>query len=104
MTNELARRDLTAVCKAADRGYRLQVVCDGSDEPLAEKELPDWPDWPVFPPEAAHAAGSELLLLGYMIRPDTVTADSLIGWHSLPDQRAWVAAVGSFDQLRASGV
>ncbi|MFJ1742635.1 hypothetical protein ACIOG4_28665 [Streptomyces microflavus] len=103
MTSESSRRALTAICKAAEHGYTLQVFRDGSDEPLGEKQLSGWPGWPVFPPEAAHAAGSELLQLGYMIWPDTVTADSLMGWHSLPDRRAWTAAVGDFDQLLASG-
>ncbi|EPH41039.1 hypothetical protein ABT390_34080 [Streptomyces aurantiacus] len=101
MTNE--HRDLTAVCAAAHSGYVLRVIRDGSLQPLAEKELPGWPDWPAFPAEAAAAAGCELVLLGYMIWPDTVTPDSLIGWHPVPDARAWSAQVATFADLLAHG-
>ncbi|MFE6904094.1 hypothetical protein ACFVFJ_46110 [Streptomyces sp. NPDC057717] len=90
MTTDELRRDLTAICKAADSGYLLQVVREGSGEPLAEKDLSHWPDWPTFPFDAAHAAGCELVMLGYMIWPDTVTS-GLIGWHPLPGQKAWSA-------------
>ncbi|MFD5342233.1 hypothetical protein ACFWJY_00300 [Streptomyces anulatus] len=101
MTTEDFRPDLTAICKAADSGYLLQVVRDGSSEPLAETDLTHWPDWPTFPVDAAHAAGSELVMLGYLIWPDSVTADSLLGWWPVPEQRAWAAKVGTLDQLRA---
>ncbi|KIZ15673.1 hypothetical protein [Streptomyces natalensis] len=102
MTTE-TRRDLTAVCKAAQSGYVLQVVRDGSSQPLAEKELHNWPDWPEFPPAAAAAAGSEIVMLGYMIWPDTVTPDSLIGWRCVPNERAWSAKVATFAELQAHG-
>ncbi|WP_331735681.1 hypothetical protein OG333_37255 (plasmid) [Streptomyces anulatus] len=101
MTTENFQPDLTAICKAADSGYLLHVVRDGSSEPLAEKDLTHWPDWPTFPVDAAHAAGSELVMLGYLIWPDSVTADSLLGWWPMPEQRAWAAKVGTLDQLRA---
>ncbi|WP_037864300.1 hypothetical protein [Streptomyces sp. NRRL S-340] len=104
MTTENACRDLTALCKAADSGYLLQVVGDGSSAPLAEKALSHWPDWPAFPIEAAHAAGCELIMLGYMLWPDTVTPDSLIGWRAVPDQQAWSAKVGTLAQLQAAGI
>ncbi|MFG3252564.1 hypothetical protein [Streptomyces sp. NPDC048172] len=97
-------RDLTAVCQAAESGYVLRVMREGSSEPLAEKDLSHWPDWPVFPPDAAAAAGCELVMLGYMIWPDTVTPDSLIGWHRVPGERAWTAHVASPSQLRAAGL
>ncbi|MEV1042378.1 hypothetical protein AB0J01_38065 [Streptomyces sp. NPDC050204] len=97
------RRALTAVCVAAPSGYVLRVIGDGDCQPLAEKELPDWPDWPEFPPAAAHAAGCELVMLGYMIWPDTVTSDSLIGWRRVPDKQAWSATIGSFQDLQAHG-
>ncbi|MFD7626650.1 hypothetical protein ACFV7Q_11555 [Streptomyces sp. NPDC059851] len=104
MTTENLHRDLTALCKATDSGYLLQVVREGSSEPLAEKDLSHWPDWPAFPADAAHAAGCELVVLGYMIWPDTLTPDSLLGWHPLPDQQGWSAQVGSFAQLQAAGI
>ncbi|MFD8609560.1 hypothetical protein [Streptomyces sp. NPDC059631] len=104
MTTENARRDLTAVCKAAGSGYLLQVVRDSSSEPLAETDLSHWPDWPAFPIEAAHAAGSELIMLGYMLWPDAVTPDSLIGWRAVPGQQAWSAKVGTLAQLQAAGI
>ncbi|MDQ1013121.1 hypothetical protein QFZ82_007606 [Streptomyces sp. V4I23] len=104
MTTENCRRDLTAICKAADSGYLLQVVRDGSCEPLAEKDLAHWPDWPTFPADAAHAAGCELVMLGYMIWPDSITPDSLLGWCPVPGQRAWSAKVGTFAQLHAAGI
>ncbi|WP_328929741.1 hypothetical protein OG429_37635 [Streptomyces sp. NBC_00190] len=104
MTTENCRRDLTAVCKSADSGYLLQVVREGSCEPLAEKDLSHWPDWPIFPFDAAHAAGCELVLLGYMIWPDSVTPDSLIGWRPVPGQQAWSATVGTFAQLQDAGI
>ncbi|MGW6981931.1 hypothetical protein ACWGE1_21230 [Streptomyces sp. NPDC054932] len=104
MTTDDFRRDLTAICKAADSGYLLQVVREGSGEPLAEKDLSHWPDWPTFPADAAHAAGCELVMLGYMIWPDTATSDSLIGWRPLQGQQAWSAKVGTFDQLQAAGI
>ncbi|MEV7642967.1 hypothetical protein AB0O32_23820 [Streptomyces rubiginosohelvolus] len=56
---------------------------EGSSELLAEKDLTHWPDWPAFPVDAAHAAGSELVMLGYMIWPDSITPDSLLGGGSL---------------------
>ena len=104
MATENCRRDLTAICKAADSGYLLQVVRDDGFEPLAEKHLSHWPDWPTFPVDAAHAAGCELVMLGYMIWPDTVTPDSLIGWRAVPDQQAWSAKVGTFAQVQAAGI
>ena len=104
MRTENCRRDLTAVCVAADSGYVLQVIRDGSCESLAEKDLSHWPDWPTFPLEAAHAAGCELVMLGYMIWPDSITPDSLIGWRAVPDQQAWSAEVGTFAQLQADGI
>ncbi|MYR60158.1 hypothetical protein GTY54_29305 [Streptomyces sp. SID625] len=104
MTTENACPDLTAICKAADSGYLLQVVRDGSSEPVAEKDLSHWPDWPAFTFEAAHAAGCELIMLGYMLWPDTVTPDSLIGWRAVPDQQAWSAQVGTLAQLQAAGI
>ncbi|MEU4266085.1 hypothetical protein ACYCCF_30380 [Streptomyces argenteolus] len=104
MTAENDKQALTAICKAANSGYLLQVIADGSFDPVVEKDLSHWPDWPTFPAEAAHAAGCELVLLGYMVRPETVTADSLMGWHAVPDQRAWSAKVGSFAEMRAAGI
>ncbi|CAD5911510.1 protein of unknown function [Streptomyces sp. KY75] len=76
MTTESGTRDLTAICAAADSGYILHVVRAGHSEPLAEKDLSHWPDWPTFPFDAAHAAGAELIMLGYMIWPDSITSDS----------------------------
>ncbi|MCC3655816.1 hypothetical protein LIX60_31025 [Streptomyces sp. S07_1.15] len=102
MTTE-KRHDLTAVCRAAQKGWVLQVVQQGSAQPVAERELHQWPDWPEFPPDAAAAAGCELVMLGYMIRPDTVTPDSLIGWHRVPNERAWSATVATFADLQAHG-
>ncbi len=67
--------------------------------PLAEKDLSHRPDWPTFPADAAHAAGCELVMLGYMIWPDTATSDSLIGRRPLQGRQAWSAKVGTFDQL-----
>ncbi|WP_438319589.1 hypothetical protein ACSHWO_36480 (plasmid) [Streptomyces sp. HUAS TT3] len=80
------------------------IAGQGSGEPLAEKDLPHWPDWPVFPADAAHAAGCELVMLGYMIWPDTLTPDTLMGRRPLPDQKAWSAQVGDFAQLQAAGI
>ncbi|MCX5309796.1 hypothetical protein [Streptomyces sp. NBC_00154] len=77
MTTENCRRDLTAICEAADSGNLLHEVRDGSFEPLAEKDLSHRPDWP--------------------------TPDSLIGWHAVPDQQAWSTKVGTFAQLQAAG-
>lgn len=104
MTTESARRDLTATCTAADSGYILRVVREGSSELLAEKDLTHWPDWPAFPVDAAHAAGSELVMLGHMIWPDSITPDSLLGWQPVPDGRGWSARVGTFEQLRGAGM
>lgn len=75
---------VTANCTAADSGYILRLVRDGSSEPLAEKDLTHWPDWPAFSFEAAHAAGCELVMLGCMIWPDSITPDSLLGWQPVP--------------------
>ncbi|MFI8875760.1 hypothetical protein [Streptomyces sp. NPDC055243] len=97
------RHDLTAFCTAAQTGYVLQVIRDGDAQPVAEKELFGWPDWPEFPPAAAHAAGCELVMLGYMIWPDTVTPDSLIGWRRVPGKQAWSATIGSFQELQKHG-
>nr|WP_024127900.1 hypothetical protein [Streptomyces sp. 14R-10]AHF46174.1 hypothetical protein pZL1.9 [Streptomyces sp. 14R-10] len=104
MTTESACGDLVATCTAADSGYMLRVVRDGSSEPLAEKDLTHWPDWPVFPVDAAHAAGSELVMLGYMIWPDSITPDSLLGWQPVTEERGWSARVGTFDQLQDAGI
>ncbi|WP_097990552.1 hypothetical protein [Streptomyces sp. f51] len=104
MTTESARRDLTATCTAADSGYILRVVREGSSELLAEEDLTHWPDWPAFPVDAAHAAGSELVMLGYMIWPGSITPDSLLGWRPVPDGRGWSARVGTFEQLRDAGM
>ncbi len=43
-------------------------------------------------------------MLGYMIWPDTVTPDSLIGWRRVPDERAWSAKVATFAELQAHGI
>ncbi|WP_331757013.1 hypothetical protein OG582_39555 (plasmid) [Streptomyces anulatus] len=51
--------------------------------------------------DAAHTAGCELVMLGYLIWPDSVTAESLLGWWPVPGQRAWSAKVGTLDQLQA---
>lgn len=104
MTTDDPRPDLTAICKAADSGYLLQVVHEDGGEPLAEKDLSHWPDWPAFPADAAHAAGCELVMLGYMIWPDSATSDTLLGWRPLRGQQAWSAKVGTFDQLQAAGI
>ncbi|MFI9781421.1 hypothetical protein ACIHCV_43650 [Streptomyces sp. NPDC051956] len=104
MTTDEVRRDLTAICKAADSGYLLQVVREGSCEPLAEKDLSHWPDWPTFRADAARAAGCELVMRGYMIWPDTVTSDSLMGSRPLPGRQAWSAKVGTFAQLQAASM
>lgn len=107
MTEEHTRRDLTAVCQAAETGYILQVRREGVEKPLAEKDLTHWPDYPAFPFEAAHAAGCELIMLRYMIWPDTilpVVPGVLAGWRHHPEERAWVAQVGSFEQMKAAGI
>lgn len=104
MTTESARRDLTATCTAADSGYILRVVREGSSEFLAEEDLTHWPGWPDFPVDAAHAAGGELVMRGYMIWPDSITPDSLLGWRPVPDGRGWSARVGTFEQLRDAGM
>ncbi|MFG3260582.1 hypothetical protein [Streptomyces sp. NPDC048172] len=98
------RRDLTAVCRAAeDGGYVLQVMRDGSDLPLVERDLSYWPDWPAFPPEAGYEAGCQLVLCGIVIWPDTMTPDSVYGWRPVPGQRAWSAQVAGHGQLEAAG-
>ncbi|MFE8975868.1 hypothetical protein ACFYM7_20920 [Streptomyces cyaneofuscatus] len=104
MTTESGTRDLTAICAAADSGYILHVVRAGHSEPLAEKDLSHWPDWPTFPFDAAHAAGAELIMLGYMIWPDSITSDSLLGWRPVPEGQAWSAQVATLDQLHEAGI
>jgi hypothetical protein len=104
MTTENCRRELTAVCKAANSGCLLQVVQDGSFGPLAEKDLSHWSDWPTFPVDAAHAAGCELVMLGHLIWPDAGTPDSLIGRRAVPDQQARSAKAGTFDPLQTAGI
>ncbi|MBC9715773.1 hypothetical protein H9Y04_24840 [Streptomyces sp. TRM66268-LWL] len=107
MTDDQDRRDLIAVCSAAATGYVLQVRRADEEGVLAEKDLSHWPDYPAFPFDAAHAAGRELIRLGYMIWPDTVlpaVAGAVVGWRHDVDQRAWVAQVGSVEQLRAAGI
>ncbi|MGC5533687.1 hypothetical protein [Streptomyces sp. SR-10] len=40
-------------------------------------------------------------MLGYLIWPDSLTAESLLGWWPVPGQRVWSAKVGTVDQLQA---
>ncbi|MGW3497141.1 hypothetical protein [Streptomyces sp. NPDC001020] len=55
------------------------------------------------PPAAATTAGTELVKPGYMIRPDTVTSDSLIWWR-VPNEWAWSAKAATFADLQAHGI
>ncbi len=43
-------------------------------------------------------------MLGYMIWPDSITPDSLLGWRPVPEGRGWSARVGTFDQLQEEGI
>ncbi|MFF1839466.1 hypothetical protein ACFVXE_35645 [Streptomyces sp. NPDC058231] len=58
---------------------------------------------PDLPPAAAAAARSRLVMLGYIVWPGTVSPDSLIGWHRVPDERAWSATAATFADLPARG-
>lgn len=64
---------------------------------VAQKDLSHWPDWPTFPVDAAHAAGCELVMLGYVIWPDTVAPDSLFGDGPVPQTPPWSTSEAAAD-------
>ncbi|MEW1613107.1 MULTISPECIES: hypothetical protein [unclassified Streptomyces] len=43
-------------------------------------------------------------MLGYMIWPDSIAPDSLLGWQPVLEGRGWSARVGTFDQLQDAGI